>query len=153
MELCLYLKILKNGIIYKPYFLILFMKNKLAYTIVRVVLGLAFIFYGVTKFFPFGNVQLPGPASAFLGAMFATGYFIPFVGICEALVGIMLVFNWWVPLAMMILSPIMVNVILFNLFLAPSLVGAIMLIVLVALQVYVMYYSWDHYKSLFTKVR
>lgn len=127
------------------------MKNKLAYTIVRVILGLAFIFYGVTKFFPFGTVQLPGPASAFLGAMVASGYFIPFVGICELLVGILLVFNWWVPLAMMILSPIMINIILFNLFLAPSLVGAIMLIVLVGLQVYVMYHTWDAYKSLLAR--
>lgn len=129
------------------------MKNKLAYTIVRVLLGLAFIFYGVTKFFPFGNVQLPGPASAFLGAMVATGYFIPFVGICETVVGILLVFNLWVPFSMMLLSPIMANVVLFNLFLAPSLVAIVMLVVLVAMQVYVMYCTWDAYRPLFSRKR
>ena len=127
------------------------MKSRLTYTITRIILGLAFIFYGVTKFFPVGSVQLPAPAMEFLGAMVSAGYFIPFVGIAELLVGIMLVFNFWVPFAMIILSPVMLNVILFNIFLAPSAFGMIMLLVLVALQAYIMYYTWSHYKPLFAK--
>lgn len=128
------------------------MRNKIAYTIVRIILGLAFIFYGATKFYPLSGMPIPPqPAMAFLGAMMATGYFIPFVGICELLVGILLVFNLWVPFAMMVLSPLMINIILFNIFLAPGLVGAIMLLVLVVLQAYIMYCTWSAYKPLFTR--
>jgi hypothetical protein len=70
------------------------------------------------------------------------------VGVAEVLVGLLLLANRWIPLSMMILAPVMLNVILFNIFLAPSLVGAIMLIVLLALQVYVMRHTWGAYKPL-----
>lgn len=126
------------------------MKSRVMYTITRVILGLAFVFYGVTKFLPLPAPELPGPANAFLMAMGATGYFIPFVGLAELIVGILLLANIWVPLAMIVLAPIMLNVILFNLFLAPSIVGVIMLLIIVALQAYIMYYTWQHYKPLFT---
>lgn len=127
------------------------MKNKLAYTIVRVLFGLAWIFYGAVKFFPMPAPELPGPAMAFLGAMAATGYFIQFVGIAELAVGLMLVFNRWVPFSMMILSPIMLNIVLFNFFLSFSLSSMIMLVVLVAMQAYIMYCTWSSYKPLFVK--
>lgn len=127
------------------------MKSKLAYKIVRILLGLAWLFFGVVKFLPTGNAQFTGPAGDFFAAMLATGYFIPLVGVFEAVAGIMLIFNLWVPFSMVILSPIMLNIILFNLILAPSLVGVLMLLVLTALQVYVIYCTWNHYKSLFTK--
>ena len=129
------------------------MKSKIGYTIVRIILGLAWIFFGVVKFHPIGPAAaMPQPALDFLGAMFASGYFIPFLGICEILVGVMLLANLAIPLAMMILSPIMLNVILFNAFLAPSISGLIMLLILTVLQVYIMYYTWSAYKPLFSKV-
>lgn len=127
------------------------MKNKMAYTIVRVLLGLAWIFYGAVKFFPMPAPELPASAIAFLGAMAATGYFMQFVGLAELAVGLMLVFNRWVPFSMMILSPIMINVILFNLFLSFSLSSVIMLLVLTLMQVYIMYCTWGAYKPLFIR--
>lgn len=127
------------------------MKNKMAYTIVRVLLGLAWIFYGVTKFLALPAPALPDAASAFLGAMAATGYFIPVIGIFELAAGLMLLFNRWVPFSMMILSAVMIHVILFNLFLAFSGVGMIMLLVLTVMQVYIMYCTWGAYKPLFIR--
>ncbi|MEK6858525.1 MAG: DoxX protein [Nanoarchaeota archaeon] len=129
------------------------MKGKLAYTIVRVIFGLAWIFYGAVKFFPMPAPELPAAAVAFLGALGATGYMIPFLGIAELAIGLMLVFNRWVPLSMMILSPIMLNIVLFNLFLSLSLSSAIMLLILVLMQVYIMYCTWDAYKPLFGRQR
>ena len=128
------------------------MRNKISYTIVRVLLGLAFIFFGVTKFYPLGeSPALAQPAMDFLIAMGNTGYFIPFLAAAEILVGLLLLANFWVPLAMMILSPIILNVILFNAFLAPSLASLIMLLVLVALQAYIIYCTWNAYRPLFAK--
>ena len=139
------------GIIYKPSKLNLPMRNKISYTIVRILLGLAFIFFGVTKFYPIDAPLPPQPALDFLMALGNTGYFIPFLAAAEILLGLLLLANFWVPLAMMILSPIMLNVILFNAFLAPSLVSLIMLLILVALQAYIMYCTWNAYKPLFKK--
>lgn len=126
------------------------MKSRIMYTIARIILGLGFIFFGGSKFFPMSSPGLPGQAMDFLNAMGATGYFIPFVGLAELIVGILLLANVWVPLALMILAPIMLNVILFNLFLAPSLGGAFMLLIIVAIEGYLMYCTWEHYKPLFT---
>lgn len=127
------------------------MVRKVGYTIVRILLGLAWIFFGVTKFMPMESPMLPQPAMDFLMAMGVTGYMIPAVGIIETLVGLMLLFNMWVPLAMILLAPVMVNVILFNVFLAPSTPGTIMLLVLTAMQVYIMYLCWTAYKPLLVR--
>jgi len=130
------------------------MRNKLAYKIIRILLGVGFVLFGALKFFPSSSsAALPAPAMDFMTAMASTGYFIPFLGLSEVLVGVLLIFNLWVPLSMIILAPIMLNIILFNLFLGPSLMGFIIVGLLLLLQMYVVYYSWDKYKSLFTKVK
>lgn len=125
--------------------------GKKLYLIARVLLGLSFVFFGVTKFMVLDTPVLPQPAMDFLGSMAATGYFIPFVGLAELAVGLMLLFNLWIPLSMMILSPIMINVILFNIFLAPSVSSMIMLLVIVVLQVYIMHRTWHAYKPLLVR--
>ncbi len=125
--------------------------GKTLYTIVRILLGLSFIFFGVTKFLPLPSPTLPSAGMAFLLALGATGYMIPFVGICETLIGLMLVFNQWVPFSMALLTPIMVNVLLFNIILAPSLMSFVMMAILIVLQVYVIVHTWSHYKPLFAR--
>ncbi len=129
------------------------MRSKLAYTITRIVLGLAFLFFGAVKFFPMETPELPQPAMNFMLAMGATGYMIPMIGIAEILVGLLLLINIWVPFSMMVLSPIMLNIALFNIFLGPSIPGALFVGVPILLQVYIMYYTWNAYKPLFSKIR
>lgn len=124
------------------------MARKVTYTIIRILLGLSWVFFGGGKFLPAQTVVLPQPALDFLTAMGATGYMIPLIGLVELLVGLSLLANRWVPLAMIILAPVMLNVILFNLFLAPSLTGTIMLLVLVILQGYIVKSTWNSYKLL-----
>lgn len=126
------------------------MKSTKTYTIIRVLLGIAWIFFGIEKFFPPSNPPImPQPAMDFLASMVATGYFIPLLGLTELLVGLLLLFNKLVPLAMVILAPIMLNIILFNVFLAPSVPGIIMITVLLLLQGYIVAKNWDSYKNLF----
>lgn len=121
---------------------------KKAYTIIRILLGLSWIFFGGSKFLPSQEVVLPQPALDFLNAMGATGYMIAFIGIAELLVGLSLLTNRWVPLSTFIWAPVMLNVILFNIFLAPSITGAIMLLVLVSLHSYIIKSTWNSYKPL-----
>jgi len=130
------------------------MKNKTPYLIARILLGIAFVFFGAIKFVPMENPPvMPQPALDFMMAMANTHYFIPFLALSEIALGILLLANRFVPLAMMILSPIMLNIILFNIFLGPSLMGVIFVGIPLALQVYIMYCTWSAYKTLFSKIK
>src|SRR5215469_271453 len=80
--------------------------------IARVLLGVVMLLTGLNKIFWFFFFQMPHmtPAlSAFMDALKATGYFIPFLGIVEATGGALLVVNRFVPLAITILAPVLVN--------------------------------------------
>ncbi len=130
------------------------MKNKIAYTIARILLGLVFFLSGIVKLLPsMPQGQLPEKAMAFTTAMASTGYFMPFLGLSEMVVGALLLLNWFVPLAMMILSPIMLNIVLFVGFLSFTIGGMAFIAVLVLMQLYIMYCTWDSYKSVLAKKR
>lgn len=86
----------------------------------RILLGLAFIVFGLNGFFYF----LPPPpiaphGQAFLQALVASGYFMPFLAGLKTICGFLLLFNVWAALAMLVLAPILVNIFLFHLFLDP----------------------------------
>ncbi len=76
---------------------------------------------GLNYFFKFMATPQPTPeAGAFLGAMAAAGYFFPFVKIVELIGGAMLLTNRFVPLALVMLAPIILNIFALHLFLQPA---------------------------------
>jgi hypothetical protein len=86
---------------------------KVATIILRILLGLVFLIFGVNKlhqFFPTGPMPA-GEAGVFIGAMMSTKYFA-IIGFLEALGGLFLVGNRFVPLGLTILGPIIVNIFL-----------------------------------------
>jgi putative oxidoreductase len=86
---------------------------KVATIILRILLGLVFLVFGINKIhqlFPTGPMPT-GPAGIFIGAMIDTKYFA-IVGFLEALGGLLLVGNRFVPLGLTILGPIIVNIFL-----------------------------------------
>jgi putative oxidoreductase len=86
---------------------------KVATIILRILLGLVFLIFGLNKlhtFFPTGPLPA-GEAGVFIGAMISTKYFA-IVGFLEALGGLLLVGNRFVPLGLTILAPIIVNIFL-----------------------------------------
>lgn len=89
---------------------------KVATIILRILLGLVFLIFGLNKIHTFFNAgPMPtGPAADFLGALIATKYFVV-IGFLEALGGLLLVGNRFVPLALTILGPIIVNIFLYGL--------------------------------------
>ncbi len=98
----------------------------------RLLLGLVFTVFGLNGFIQF--IPIPPPteeAGAFLGALAATGYMFPLVKGLEIVAGIMLLANRFVPLALLILVPIVVNIVALHLFLDPA--GVAMPLVLTAL--------------------
>jgi len=66
---------------------------------------------GLNKIFWFAPMPHMSPAlTAFMGALKGTGYFLPFIGIVEATGGALLLVNRFVPLAITILAPVLVNI-------------------------------------------
>ena len=69
------------------------------------------------------------------GALFATGYMIRLVAGTQLVAGVLLLANRFVPLALLLLAPVIVNIVAFHLFLAPDglPLAAIVLVLEVAL--------------------
>jgi len=117
--------------------------------IARVLLGLMFLVFGLNgflNFIPQPKDPIPEGAMAFAGAMMKTGYLFQLVKGTEVVVGALLLVNRFVPLALVILAPVLVNIVAFHVFLAPSGLG--LLAVIVALDLYL---AWT-YRSAFRAV-
>ena len=98
------------------------MTKTLIPAVVRVLLGALFLVSGANKLVPFMPMPvLPADAGSFIGALAATGYFLPLLASIEVVMGVLLISGRFVPLALTVLAPIVVNIALFHLVLAPSL--------------------------------
>jgi uncharacterized membrane protein YphA (DoxX/SURF4 family) len=96
------------------------MKSKLVLA-ARILLGLIFFVFGLNFFFHFLPQPPPPPAAAaFAGAMFATGYLFVLLKVVEVASGLLLLIGRFVPLALALLAPVVVNIIMFHAFLAPA---------------------------------
>ena len=106
----------------------------------RILLGLGFAVFGLNGFLQFmPQPPVPEAAGAFLGGLAATGYMFPLIKGTEVVAGLMLLSNRFVPFALTLLAPILVNIVLFHVVLAPA--GTVMALVFVALEVFV---AWTH---------
>jgi putative oxidoreductase len=116
--------------------------------ILRVILGLGLVIFGLNKFFGFMPTPLlPEDATSFMSSLQATGYVLPAVGFLEIVIGLMLLVNKAVAFALLLLAPISVNILLFHLFLdLPGIAGAI---VIAVINVILIYKHWKVYKPLF----
>lgn len=104
-------------------------------SITRVVLGLAFFVFGLNGFLHFlPQPPMSGPPADFAGALFATGYMFPLIKGTEVVASLLLLSNRYVPLALAVLAPVLVNIVAFHAFLAPA--GLALPIVLLALELY-----------------
>jgi putative oxidoreductase len=87
----------------------------------RLFLGLVFTVFGSNFFLHFlATPPSPPRAAAFAGALFASGYLLQLLKITEVLAGLLLLSNRFVPLALAMLAPIVINIVSFHLFLAPA---------------------------------
>jgi len=110
-------------------------------TVARVLLGLVFFIFGLNGFFNFmpAPAAMPEKVTAFMGGLMGTGYFFPFLKGLETLCGALLLSGAFVPLALVVLAPIIVNIFLFHAFLMPS--GLPVAIVVVALEAYLAFFA------------
>jgi hypothetical protein len=116
--------------------------------IARYLLGLAMLVFGANKFFNFmPSPELPADALAFMGALVNSGYILPTLGIVYLLAGLLLVVNKAVPFALIILVPVSFNIVAFHLKFDPQ--GILFAAVVAVLNLFLIFYHWDRFKSLF----
>jgi putative oxidoreductase len=87
----------------------------------KVILGVGFLVFGANGFLHFITIPLPAGQSAqsFLGALDSTGY-LKVVKALEMLAGALLIGGRLAPLALLILGPIVINILLYDLFMDPK---------------------------------
>jgi len=89
--------------------------------VARILLGLIFTVFGLNGFLNFMPAQpLPEAAQTFIGGLASAGYFIPMLKLVEVVSGICLLLGVFVPLALVLLAPIVVNIAMFHFLLAPE---------------------------------
>src|SRR5712675_2904487 len=96
---------------------------KILTNISRFLLGLIFLVFGLNGFLHFIPMPPPsGVAGQFLGAMFVSKYLLVVSGL-QGISGTSLLINRYVPLALTILGPIIVNILLFHALMNPEGLG------------------------------
>jgi putative oxidoreductase len=115
------------------------MISKLLPVATRVVLGLVFFVFGLNGFLHFlPQPPMPAGAMPFIGGLASTGYFFPLLKATEVTAGVLLLSNRFVPLALTLLAPIVVNIAAFHLALAPN---PIMVAFLLVAEIYL---AWSY---------
>jgi putative oxidoreductase len=92
---------------------------KILVIIVRTLLGLAFVVFGLNAFLQFIPAPPPEPeslAGKFVIALATSGYF-KVVGALQLVGGALLLIGRFVPLGLTLLGPVIVNILLFHIFL------------------------------------
>ena len=110
--------------------------------VARVLMGLVFFVFGLNGFFNFippPAGPMPEGAVALGGALMKSGYMFPLIKGTEVVVGAMLLSNRFVPLALALIAPVVVNIFLFHAFLERS--GLVMAGVILVIEVYL---AWSY---------
>jgi hypothetical protein len=104
---------------------------KYVFAIARVLLGLVFTVFGLNAFLHFlPTPAVPGLAGQFMGALLGSHYYLIAFG-TELIGGALLLSNRYVPLALTLLGPVIVNILSFHMFLdsknmAPAIVVTVL---------------------------
>jgi putative oxidoreductase len=89
----------------------------------RFLLGLIFLVFGLNGFLHFIQSSLPtGAAGQFVGVLVASNYLVV-IFLLQLVSAILLLVNRHVPLALTLLAPIIVNILMFHVLMAPSGLG------------------------------
>ena len=108
---------------------------KYVIVIVRVLLGLMFVVFGSNAFLKFMGPppEMHGEAGAFISALMSSGYMYA-IAVLQILGGICLLIGArFVPLGLTLLGPIIVNILLFHIFIARDGLGIAVVISVLAL--------------------
>lgn len=108
---------------------------------VRILLGLIFFASGVAFFFT-TPPPLEGAMADFFKGMMATKYFFLLLKGTEITCGLMLLSGMYVPLALVVLAPVVLNIFLVHAFMAPQ--GLVLATIIGVLEAYLAFFSKEY---------
>lgn len=112
--------------------------------IARILMGLAFFVFGLNgflQFIPQPKEAMPEGVTALMTGFMKSGYMMQLIFGTQTLVGVLLLLNCFVPLALALIAPVIVNIICFHVFLMPSTIAPG--IVVLVLEIYL---AWSYRK-------
>ena len=115
--------------------------------IARYLAGAIFLVFGLNGFLHF--IPLPPPngvAGQFMGALYVSHY-LPLIFGLQVIGGVFLLVNRFVPLALAILAPVIVNILCFHALMAPS--GLPLAVVVAVLWALIFVEAWQAFAALF----
>jgi hypothetical protein len=118
---------------------------KIAATGARLFLGLVFITFGLNDWVEIISFGVPHP---FIQIMSDAGLFIV-VKSLQVLGGVMLVANFYVPVALVVLGPIATNIALYGILVDRSFL--VLDIIIFALTAFLVVAYWSYFRSIFTR--
>jgi len=120
--------------------------------VLRVLIGILFVVVGLNLIFNF-LPQPRGPMSpgavAFGNGLAASGYMPVLLGGTQVVAGALLLANRFVPLALVLLAPVIVNIVFFHAFLQRS--GLVVAIPVAAIEIYLAWVYRDYFRSVLMK--
>lgn len=120
--------------------------------VIRVLTGLAFTVFGLNGFLNFlqppPDMVMPEGAAAFTAALMATGYMMKLIGTTQLVSGLLLLSGRFVPLALVLLAPFLVNALCFHLVLEPT--GLPNTLVFIVFELYLAWTYRSAYRPLLT---
>ena len=120
---------------------------RIAMIVVRTLMGLLFLFASVSYFFDLlPKPDLSGTVKTFNEGLESVGYFMPLLKTVELLCGLAFVVGRFVPLATILIAPIIVNIFCFHAFVDRA--GLPVAIFLVLANGFVAYYYRKSYAEL-----
>jgi putative oxidoreductase len=113
---------------------------KIAGTIARYLLGLMFLVFGLNNFFLFMPMgPMPGGAAGEFSTVLMSTHYVYAVGAVMVISALLLLANRYVALGLTLLGPVLVNILLFHLFMLPATIGPGVVATLLWLLVF-----WQH---------
>lgn len=114
--------------------------------VLRIVLALILLIFGINKFLGFIPMEAPMSGS-FMDALIKTGYMMPLIGFSEISIGVLLLINKWKGLALVWLVPLSVNMVLYHLKFDISTIGPAALVA--GLNLVLIYLNKKRFRGLF----
>ena len=123
---------------------------KIAAIIARILVGLVFTVFGLNGFLNFipAPPLPPGPAGQFITALFVSHYLYVIAAV-QVISGVLLLVNRYVPLAIVLLGPMLVNILAYHLLM--NTMGLSIAAVVALLWIFLAFYQRQHLACIFVQ--
>lgn len=122
---------------------------KIAILVIRLLLGLVFFVFGLNAFLNFIPAVLPSGMAGDYVKILVQSHYVLFVGGFQAIGGALLLANRYVPLALTLLGPVIVNILLYHLLLNHE--GGIMAVIVAIFWGMLVFHHRQYFASLFVQ--